>query len=99
MHIIDGSGLSPQNRITTEFLVKVLQYATDKPWFNSFYNALPLYNNMILKSGTIGGVKSFAGYHTSKAGVNYTVAFIVNNFEGTAINIVKKMYTVLDELK
>ncbi|MBC7652097.1 MAG: D-alanyl-D-alanine carboxypeptidase/D-alanyl-D-alanine-endopeptidase [Deinococcales bacterium] len=99
IYIIDGSGLSPQNRITTDVLVKVLQYAKDKTWFNSFYKALPLYNNMTLKSGTIGGTKSFAGYHTSKAGVNYTVAFIVNNFDGAASNVVKKMFTVLDQLK
>ena len=99
IHIIDGSGLSPQNRITTDFLVKVLQYAKDKIWFKSFYNALPLYNNMTLKSGTIGGTKSFAGYHTSKAGINYTLAIIVNNFDGSASSVVKKMFTVLDELK
>ncbi len=99
IHIIDGSGLSPQNRITTDLLVKVLQYAKDKTWFPSFYNALPMYNNMKLKSGTIGGTKSFAGYHTSKAGVDYTVAIIVNNFDGSANNIVKQLFTVLDALK
>lgn len=97
--VIDGSGLSPQNRITTDVLVDVLQYAKDKSWFSSFYNALPVYNNMKLKSGTIGGTKSFAGYHTSKAGVDYTVAIIVNNFDGSANAVVKKLFAVLDELK
>lgn len=99
IHVIDGSGLSPQNRITTDVLVRVLQYAKDKTWFPSFYNALPIYNNMTLKSGTIGGTKSFAGYHTSKAGIDYTVAIIVNNFDGSASSIVKKLFVVLDELK
>lgn len=99
MHVIDGSGLSPQNRITTDVLVKVLQFAKDKTWFPSFYNALPIYNNMTLKSGTISGTKSFAGYHTSKAGIDYTVAIIINNFDGSASSMVKKMFTVLDELK
>lgn len=97
--VIDGSGLSPQNRITTGVLVNVLQYAKDKKWFPIFYNALPVYNNMKLKSGTIGGTKSFAGYHTSKAGVDYTVAIIVNNFDGSASAVVKKLFAVLDELK
>ncbi len=97
--VIDGSGLSPQNRITTGVLVTVLQYAKDKTWFPSFYNALPFYNNMKLKSGSIGGTKSFAGYHTSKAGINYTVAVIVNNFDGSASAVVNKLFTVLDELK
>lgn len=97
--VIDGSGLSPQNRITTSVLVNVLQYAKDKKWFNAFYDALPLYNGMKLKSGTIGGSKSFAGFHTSKAGIDYTVAIIVNNFDGNASAIVKKLFAVLDELK
>lgn len=97
--VIDGSGLSPQNRITTSVLVNVLQYAKDKTWFPSFYDALPVYNGMKLKSGTIGGSKSFAGYHTSKAGIDYTLAIIVNNFDGSASTVVKKLFAVLDELK
>ena len=99
LRIADGSGLSPQNRITTNALVTALQFATNKPWFSSFYNSLPLYNGMKLKSGTIGGTKGFAGYHQSKDGTEYTVAFIVNNFEGASSEIVKKMFLVLDELK
>ena len=98
MHIIDGSGLSPQNRVTTDALVKVLQFARSRPWFHNFYDALPVFNQMKLKSGTIGGTKSFAGYHTSKDGTTYTVAIIVNNFDGSAGEIVRKMYKVLDEL-
>jgi len=99
LHIIDGSGLSPQNRVTTHALVTALQYAQQQTWFNFFYNALPEYNGMKLKSGTIGGTKSFAGYHTSKNKTAYTVAVIVNNFDGSANEIVKKIFKVLDELK
>ncbi len=99
LHIMDGSGLSPQNRITTDALVKALQYANDKSWFTSFYNALPLYNGMKLKSGTVGGAKSFAGYHTAKDGTDYTIAVIINNFEGSASEIVKKIFALLDVLK
>lgn len=99
LRISDGSGLSPQNRLTTNALVKALQYAREKSWFSSFYNALPLYNGMKLKSGTISGTKGFAGYHTSKSGTDYTVAIIVNNFDGSSSEIVKKIFLVLDELK
>lgn len=99
LHMLDGSGLSPQNRVTVDALVKVLQYAKTRPWFNYYYDALPLYNQMKLKSGTIGGAKSFAGYHTAKDGTGYTVAIIVNNFDGSAGEVVKKMFLVLDELK
>ncbi len=99
LHLVDGSGLSPQNRITANSLVTALQYARTKDWFNSFHEALPTYNQMKLKSGTIGGAKSFAGYHKAKNGTEYTVAIIVNNFDGSASNVVKKMFAVLDELK
>ncbi len=99
LHIIDGSGLSPQNRVTADALVKVLQYARSRPWFPYYEDALPIFNQMKLKSGTIGGAKSFAGYHTAKDGTAYTLAIIVNNFDGSAGEVVKKMFKVLDELK
>ncbi len=99
LHIIDGSGLSPQNRVTADALVKVLQYARTRPWFAYYHDALPVFNQMKLKSGTIGGAKSFAGYHTAKDGTTYTVAMMVNNYDGSAGEMVKKMYQLLDELK
>ncbi|MCA6452677.1 MAG: D-alanyl-D-alanine carboxypeptidase, partial [Chitinophagaceae bacterium] len=99
LRIIDGSGLSPQNRVTADALVDVLQYARGRSWFPAFYEALPLFNQMKLKSGTIGGAKSFAGYHTAKDGTTYTVAIIVNNYDGSAGEMVRKMFQVLDELK
>ncbi len=99
LRMIDGSGLSPQNRLTTNSLVKVLQYARTRSWYSYYFDAFPEYNKMKLKSGTIGGSKSFAGYHTSKEGVGYTIAMLVNNYDGSASEIVKKMFIVLDELK
>jgi serine-type D-Ala-D-Ala carboxypeptidase/endopeptidase (penicillin-binding protein 4) len=99
LNIADGSGLSPQNRVTTDALVKALQYAKEKSWFKNFYNALPTYNGMHMKSGTIGGAKAYTGYHTSKSGTAYTFAIIINNYDSEGGSIVSKMYKVLDELK
>jgi serine-type D-Ala-D-Ala carboxypeptidase/endopeptidase (penicillin-binding protein 4) len=99
INIIDGSGLSPQNRVTTHAEVRVLQYARTRPWFNAFYNALPEYNGMKMKSGSIGGARAFAGYHTAKDGRQYVFSIIVNNYEGSSGEIVKKIYSVLDVLK
>ncbi|GEO10217.1 D-alanyl-D-alanine carboxypeptidase/D-alanyl-D-alanine endopeptidase [Segetibacter aerophilus] len=90
----DGSGLSPQNRITAEALAKVMRYAKSQPYFNSFYNALPEFNGMKMKSGTIGGVKSFTGYVGG-----YTFAIVVSNFNGSSSEMVRKMYKLLDLLK
>ncbi len=99
VNICDGSGLSPQNRVTADALVKVLQYAKTRPWFSSFYYALPTYNAMKMKSGSIGGARAYAGYHTAANGREYSFAIIVNNYDGSATAVVKKMYRVLDSLK
>ena len=99
LRIIDGSGLSPQNRITAGTLVKVLHYARKQWWFAQYLDAFPIYNNITLKSGTIGGAKSFAGYFTTLSGKTVILAMLVNNYEGSANAIVGKMFTLLDELK
>jgi serine-type D-Ala-D-Ala carboxypeptidase/endopeptidase (penicillin-binding protein 4) len=99
MNIIDGSGLSPANRVTTATLVSVMEYAKKQNWFSSFYNALPEINGIKMKSGSIGGVVSYTGFIKSKKGVDYAFAFIVNNFDGSANEVRKKMWRLLDLLK
>ena len=99
INIIDGSGLSPQNRVTTDALVKALQYASTRSWFKSFYSSLPEINGMKMKSGSIGGARSYAGYQTSKDGKEYIFAIIVNNYDGSSSDIIHKMWKLLDILK
>ena len=99
INIYDGSGLSPLNRVTTHAQVEILKYAKQQPWFPYFLNALPEYNNMKMKSGSISDVKSFCGYDTSGDGTQYIFSFIVNNYNGPSSEVVKKMYKVLDNLK
>ena len=95
----DGSGLSPANRVTTKALVTVMQYAKKQNWFASFYKALPLQNGIRMKSGFIGGVRSYTGYITSKAGKDYTFSFIINNYDGSAASVREKMWKLLDTMK
>ena len=99
INICDGSGLSPQNRVTTHAQVEVLNYAKKQSWFPYFYDALPEYNKMKMKSGTINGVKGFAGYHTSRKGKEYIFSFLVNNYNGSPSALVEKMFKVLNTLK
>ncbi len=99
MNIMDGSGLSPGNRVTTAALVSVMDYAKKQTWFPAFYNALPEINGIKMKSGSIGGVVSYTGFIKSKTGLDYTFAFIVNNFDGNANEVRKKMWKLLDLLK
>jgi D-alanyl-D-alanine carboxypeptidase/D-alanyl-D-alanine-endopeptidase (penicillin-binding protein 4) len=99
LNVVDGSGLSPLNRVTTHAQVTVLKYAKAQPWFNGYYDAFPEYNGMKMKSGTINGVKSFCGYQKSKDGNEYIFSFLVDNYNGSSSSLVQKMYRVLNELK
>jgi len=99
LNIYDGSGLSPLNRVTTHAQVQILKYAKTKDWFPAFYDALPEYNGMKMKSGTISDVKGFCGYHTAKDGKEYIFSFLVNNYSSRASQLLSKMYKVLDVLK
>jgi D-alanyl-D-alanine carboxypeptidase/D-alanyl-D-alanine-endopeptidase (penicillin-binding protein 4) len=99
LNIVDGSGLSPLNRVTTHSQVEILKYAKTRDWFPYFFTSLPEYNGMKIKSGTIRGVKGFCGYHKAKNGKEYIFSFLVNNYNGSASSLVNKMYKVLDVLK
>ncbi len=100
LNIYDGSGLSPQNRVTADALVKALQYAKTRPWFKSFYFALPEHNGMKMKSGSIAGVKAYAGYQTSADGKQqYCFAVMINNYDGKPEDATKKIFKLLDNLK
>ena len=99
LNICDGSGLSPLNRVTTHAQVEILKYARSKDWFPYFFDALPEYNGMKMKSGTIRDVKGFCGYQKSKDGKEYIFSFLVNNYNNSAGDLVRKMYKVLDNLK
>lgn len=96
-NIIDGSGLSPGDRITTSAMANVLFQIQKENWFSDFYKGLPEYNGMKIKSGTINDVSAFAGYHTDAAGNKYVIVININNYSGSGIN--KKLFLVLDELK
>lgn len=97
LNIIDGSGLSPGDRITTSAMANILFQIQKENWFGDYYKALPEYNGMKIKSGTINDVSAFAGYHTDAAGNKYIMVININNYSGSGIN--KKLFKVLDELK
>lgn len=97
--ILDGSGLSPENRVTTLAMAKILHSARSEAWFPQFYESLPLYNNMKMKSGSIRRVLGYTGYQKSSDGTPLVFSFITNNYNGGASAIRQKMFRVLDTLK
>lgn len=99
MRMQDGSGLSPTNRVTPETLVRVLQYSKNQKWFDDFFKGFPNINGIKMKSGTMSGVLAYTGIIKSKNGKEYAFALIVNNYDGAASAMRKKMWQLLDELK
>lgn len=99
LNMVDGSGLSPLNRVTAHAQVQVMQYARKQEWFPAYYDSFPEYNGMKMKSGTIRGAKGFCGFQKSKDGNEYIFSFLVNNYNGPASTVVLKMYKLLDLLK
>lgn len=99
LNIRDGSGLSPENRITSLSMAKILTFARSAPWYDSLYKSLPIINQMHMKSGSIYGVLAYAGYHINPSGTPLTYSFIINNFHGSKSGIRQKMYSLLDVLK
>ena len=98
LNITDGSGLSPADRVTTLTMATILQSAKGTPWFNDFYESLPTYNNIKMKSGSINGVLTYAGYQTCN-GRELCFSIMVNNFNGSGKTVKEKLFRVLDELK
>ncbi|RYU90098.1 D-alanyl-D-alanine carboxypeptidase/D-alanyl-D-alanine-endopeptidase [Mucilaginibacter terrigena] len=98
MNIFDGSGLSPQDRITTSTMARILQSAKKEAWFNDFYESLPVYNDMKMKSGSINSVQAYAGFQTHD-GRQLCFSIMVNNYYGPGSGIREKMFRVLNELK
>ncbi|MEC3880467.1 D-alanyl-D-alanine carboxypeptidase/D-alanyl-D-alanine endopeptidase [Parapedobacter sp. 10938] len=99
MKIMDGSGLSPENRITTNALARILTSVKGEPWFASYFESLPTYNGMKMKSGTIGGVLGYAGYQTNRDGTPLVFSLLVNNYNGSATPMRRRMFQLLNVLK
>ena len=92
----DGSGLSRQNLVTPHAMVQLLQYAAGQPWGTEFRSTLPVagvdgslserFKNLsaqgriLGKTGSLGGVKTLAGYATTDHGDQVAFCILSNNF-------------------
>ena len=93
--IENGTGLSRRERISPEHLAKLLLHATQSPFSAELVASLPILgmdgsaknrfkDNKIagyahLKTGTLEGVKSIAGYVKAQSGKQWIVVFIINH--------------------
>jgi len=98
LNIVDGSGLSPGDRITTQAIAHILLSAKHESWFAEYYESLPVYNAMKMKSGSINNVLAYAGYQTNN-GRELCFSIMVNNYNGSSSGVKQKMFRLLDVLK
>ncbi|RZK42240.1 MAG: D-alanyl-D-alanine carboxypeptidase/D-alanyl-D-alanine-endopeptidase [Pedobacter sp.] len=97
LNILDGSGLSPGNRVTTLAMASILFQVQKEEWFEDYLKSFPENNGMKIKSGSINDVSAYAGYYTAPNGNKYIAVININNYNGSGIS--KKLFKVLDALK
>lgn len=95
--IEDGSGLSRNNRVTAYFMADVLGWMAESPkgalfaslfprvgvegTVRNFMRDTPLQGRLVLKTGTLSGVRALAGYMLDNEGLpEYIVVMMVNNY-------------------
>jgi D-alanyl-D-alanine carboxypeptidase/D-alanyl-D-alanine-endopeptidase (penicillin-binding protein 4) len=92
----DGSGLSRQNLVSADMLIRIFKYMSRQKYFPVFYDALPIAgvdgtlrgrmrstkaeNNVHGKTGTIAYVRCLSGYVKTADGEMLAFAMIANNF-------------------
>jgi len=101
--IKDGCGLAPQDAVSAETLVQLLQYMNRSKNRDIWIQSLPvsggkgtlsslckdteLEGKIHAKSGTIAGTKNFAGYIDLPDGGQWVFAILVNSAQGKARHV------------
>ena len=92
----DASGMAPATLLKIDDLNRFLYEIQDKPWFDTFYNSLPVsgYNGTLRhrfrnspvsdgfngKTGFVSGVRALSGYLTTASGQSVVVTVATNNY-------------------
>lgn len=114
VRVVDGSGLSPQNKVTAYFLCRYLAAMSKEPFFNEFLHTLSkvgengtaknLLSNLPagivvrLKTGSMDGVKAYAGYITAANGDRLAFAIISNGHEANTTVAGEKLNKILQKV-
>lgn len=107
VNIVDGSGLSRQNRVTANFMAHVLAAKASNPYYASFFplagqegtlkNFLagtPLEGYIAMKTGSMNGIQCYAGYKLDDDYIpTHAIVVIMNELgnRGQAREAVKKV--------
>lgn len=114
LKLVDGSGLSRSNRISAAHLCRLLTYVYKSNFYTDFKNSLPIAGvsgtikdlcagqacakRVIAKSGTMSGIKSYAGYINSVSGRTLVFSIITSGHQGNQEYVISKMENLLNAL-
>jgi len=110
--IVNASGLSRENKLSSNVIIKLLNYAKDHgEFFPEFIQGLPIagvdgtlkkrlageHRGVVrAKTGYLDGISSLAGYIQSKKGEQYVFSFIYNGSYENAL-VAKNLYDELSK--
>lgn len=112
--ILDGSGLSPNNNISALMTVRLLVHMYNSKDSTAFISTLPaagisgtmknyfrdevFKGRVVAKTGSIGSVRSFAGYVTTASGRTLAFTMIANGFTVPWRQVTNGMERIMEEV-
>ncbi|MEL7533567.1 MAG: D-alanyl-D-alanine carboxypeptidase/D-alanyl-D-alanine-endopeptidase [Bacteroidota bacterium] len=114
MSIMDGSGLSPSNGMSTRQMAKILYFASRKPYGIALESSLPLAGRsgslksmlkgtaaegkLRAKSGYISGARGYTGYVTTSNGKKLAFSMLANRYSCSAGAMRRKFETLMAKI-
>ncbi len=112
---LDGSGVSPMNRMTPQVMIDLLSVMYRSPLKEDFQSTLAVggqsgtfkyyfksgiaAGNIMGKSGTMNGVRNYAGYVKNKYGETIAFCLMMNDYdEDRKSEIMKKVETLMEAI-
>lgn len=114
VRVVDGSGLSRLNRVTTDFVCRFLTEVSHMPIYNDFSMSLgkigesgtvknmltnlPKEIDMRVKSGSMDDVRGYAGYVTTTKGELLCFSIVANGFDCSGAQAKQKLEKIIYEI-
>jgi D-alanyl-D-alanine carboxypeptidase/D-alanyl-D-alanine-endopeptidase (penicillin-binding protein 4) len=110
----DGSGLSRQNLVSPQAVVKLLRYADSQPWGAAFRETFPVagvdgslserfknldpHSHVSAKTGSLGGVKALSGYAVTARGERLAFSILTNNLTAPSKRVLDSIDEIVEAL-
>lgn len=111
LYMMDGSGMSRSNAISSDFISSYLAYMDSEARYTEIFKeslAIPgegtlepyfldpvFKGNLSAKSGTMTRARNYAGYLTTKSGKRLTFGVLSNNYDCTTTQVTRKVEALL----